>query len=212
MKPYVVALTGASGAVYGLHLVRALIELGEKVALIISDSARTVIREELNVHLPPVLQPKDLSRLFDIQNPEAVSCYQPDDLTAPIASGSYPVKGMMIAPCSMATLGAIASGAGQNLIHRAADCVIKEGRKLVLVPRETPLSAIHLENMLKLSKIGVAVVPAMPAFYAGAERVSDLVGFMVGKILDQFGIEHFTYPRWMGVAGKVPSAGREATC
>jgi len=105
---------------------------------------------------------------------------------------------MIVAPCSMGTLGALASGMSMNLIHRAADCVIKEGRKLVLVPRETPLSAIHLENMLKLSRLGVRIVPAMPGFYAQAQSLIDIVDFMVGKILDQFEIPHTLYPRWTG--------------
>ena len=98
----------------------------------------------------------------------------------------------------MGTLGAIASGISQNLIHRAADCVIKEGRKLVIVPRETPLNAIHLENMLKLARLGVRIVPAMPGFYSGAEKIEDLIDFMAGKVLDQLGISHTLYPRWVG--------------
>ena len=105
---------------------------------------------------------------------------------------------MVIMPCSMGTLGAIASGVSQNLVHRAADCTLKEGRKLVLVPRETPLNAIHLENMLKLSRLGVSMVPAMPAFYSGAQSLGEMVDFMVGKVLDQLGIAHALYPRWIG--------------
>jgi 4-hydroxy-3-polyprenylbenzoate decarboxylase len=121
------------------------------------------------------------------------------DLTAPVASGSYPVAGMAIVPCSMGTLGAVAAGTAQNLIHRAADCILKEGRRLVLVPRETPLNAIHLENMLKLSRAGARIVPAMPGFYAGAQALDDLVDFMAGKVLDQLEVEHALYPRWTGM-------------
>jgi 4-hydroxy-3-polyprenylbenzoate decarboxylase len=200
MSPYIVALTGASGAVYGIRLVKALAGLGHEIALVISDSARAVVRAESGYDVPDCPDLNDFSRLFEIQNPEVISFYSCDDLTAPIASGSYPVKGMIIAPCSMATLGAIACGAGRNLIHRAADCALKEGRKLILVPRETPLSAVHLENLLKLSRMGASVVPAMPAFYSGADGVEDLIGFMTGKVLDQLGIEHFSYPRWTGCA------------
>ena len=120
------------------------------------------------------------------------------DFTAPVASGSYPTEGMVIIPCSMGTLGAVASGLSQNLIHRAADCTLKEGRKLILVPREMPLSAIHLENMLKLSRLGVKIVPPMPAFYSGQQKISDLVDFVVGKVLDQMGVTHALYPRWVG--------------
>lgn len=212
MMPYIVALTGASGSIYGIQLIKAFVELGHQVALIISDSSRAVIKEEMGCVLPEFPESQDIASLCDIQNPQAVSVYPCDDLTAPVASGSYPVKGMVIAPCSMATLGAIASGAGRNLIHRAADCAIKEGRKLILMPRETPLHAIHLENMLKLSRSGVVVAPAMPAFYAGSQRVSDLVNFMVGKILDQFGIEHFRYPRWTGCGSKEAAVERGSIC
>jgi 4-hydroxy-3-polyprenylbenzoate decarboxylase len=129
---------------------------------------------------------------------ETIHLHNFHDFTAPIASGSYPTEGMVVIPCSMGTLGAIASGLSQNLIHRAADCTIKEGRKLILVPRETPLSAIHLENMLKLARLGVRIVPAMPAFYSGQQSVQELIDFMVGKTLDQMGIPHALYPRWVG--------------
>ena len=128
--------------------------------------------------------------------------FSPKDFTAPIASGSYPTQGMIVIPCSMGTLGAIAAGVSQNLIHRAADCTLKEGRKLVMVPRETPLNAIHLENMLKLSRLGVRIVPAMPGFYSGAKSLEDMIDFMVGKVLDQFEFEHALYPRWVGLSKK----------
>jgi 4-hydroxy-3-polyprenylbenzoate decarboxylase len=156
------------------------------VELVVSDTAKIVMEEELGseAKLP---EPSRLLRIHDFH-----------DFTAPIASGSYPTEGMVIIPCSMGTLGAIASGLSQNLIHRAADCTMKEGRKLIIVPRETPLSAIHLENMLKLSRLGVRIVPAMPAFYSGQQSVQELVDFMVGKVLDQMGVTHALYPRWVG--------------
>ena len=186
MKPYIVAMTGASGAVYGISLLRVLDEAGIPVELVVSDTAKIVMREEMGseARLPEV------SRMFRIHDFH--------DFTAPIASGSYPVEGMVIIPCSMGTLGAIASGLSQNLIQRAADCTIKEGRKLILVPRETPLSAIHLENMLKLSRLGVRIVPPMPAFYGAQQTVSDIVDFVVGKVLDQMDVPHMLYPRWVG--------------
>jgi len=118
------------------------------------------------------------------------------DFTAPIASGSYPTEGMIIIPCSMGTLGAVASGLSQNLIHRAADCTIKEGRKLVLVPRETPLSAIHLENMLRLAQAGATIMPANPGFYDNPTRVEDIVDFMVARVLDHLGVPHTLVKRW----------------
>ncbi len=189
MKPYIVAMTGASGSVYGVRLLQALSEAGVSVELVISDTAKIVMKEELGgaARFP------EASRLLHI--------HEFKDFTAPIASGSYPTEGMVIIPCSMGTLGAIASGLSQNLIHRAADCTLKEGRRLVLVPRETPLSAIHLENMLKLSRLGVRIVPPMPAFYGAQQTVSDLVDFVVGKVLDQMGIAHALYPRWIGSPG-----------
>lgn len=186
MKPWILAITGASGVVYGMRLLEVLVEQKIPVELVVSDTAKIVMREELG---------------SDARLPEASRCFRMHgfhDFTAPIASGSYPTEGLVIVPCSMGTLGAIASGLSQNLIHRAADCTIKEGRKLILVPRETPLSAIHLENMLKLARLGVKIVPPMPAFYSGQKNISDLVGFVVGKILDQMGVSHMLYPRWVG--------------
>lgn len=186
MKPCIVAITGASGVLYGVRLVQVLRDLSIPVELVISDTARIVAREEMGLDLSDAM-PRTGIHLHGFK-----------DFTAPIASGSYPVEGMFVIPCSMGTLGAIASGLSQNLIHRAADCTIKEGRKLVLVPRETPLSAIHLENMLKLSRLGVRIVPAMPAFYSNQQTIQELVDFLVGKVLDQFGIPHALYPRWVG--------------
>ncbi len=185
-KPYVVAITGASGVTYGLRLVEVLMEQQCPVELVVSDTARIVMREELGTgaRLP---EPSRELRIHDFH-----------DFTAPIASGSYPTAGMVIIPCSMGTLGAVASGLSQNLIHRAADCTIKEGRRLILVPREMPLSAIHLENMLKLARLGVKIVPPMPAFYSGQQKIADLVDFVVGKVLDQMGVAHALYPRWVG--------------
>lgn len=186
MKPYIVAITGASGVLYGLRLLEALGEQKIQVELVVSDTAKIVMREELG---------------NEAQFPEAsrrLRIHDFHDFTAPVASGSYPTEGMVIIPCSMGTLGAVASGLSQNLIHRAADCTIKEGRKLILVPREMPLSAIHLENMLKLARLGVKIVPPMPAFYSGQQKIADLVDFVVGKVLDQMGVPHALYPRWVG--------------
>ena len=196
--PYIVAMTGGSGVIYGVRLVEELLNLGHRVSLVISEAGRLVIREEMGITVKSLSQTKDLVSLFGEQGEDRLEVFSPKDFTAPIASGSYPTHGMVIIPCSMGTLGAVANGISQNLIHRAADCVIKEGRKLVMVPRETPLNAIHLENMLKLSRIGVRMVPAMPGFYSGAESLQDIVDFMVGKVLDQFDMTHTLYPRWTG--------------
>jgi 4-hydroxy-3-polyprenylbenzoate decarboxylase len=197
MSPYVIAITGASGAVYGIRLVKVLSELGYPLELVVSKAARLVIRQETGFS-PQGDSLVDFSTLFEINFNQYSHLHNPDDLTAPIASGSYPTQGMVIVPCSMGALGAIASGTSNNLIHRAADCTLKEGRKLVLVPRETPLSAIHLENMLKLSRMGAAIVPAMPAFYSGMKNLDEMIDFIVGKVLDQMGIPHSLYPRWTG--------------
>ena len=195
MRPYVVGLTGASGAIYGVRFVQVLAELGYDIALVISDAARLVLQEELGVSgFETLIDPNHLPRL---------SFYSCKDLTAPIASGSYPTQGMVIIPCSTGTLGHIASGATVNLIHRAAECTMKEGRRLVVVPREAPLSAIHLENLLKLARLGVRVVPASPAFYSGAQTIQDLVDFMIGKVLDSLEIPHAVYPRWTGKTVKL---------
>lgn len=163
------------------------------VELVISDTAKIVMKEELGM-----FPDQFLAECKHDSETELMKQHEFHDFTAPIASGSYPTEGMIIIPCSMGTLGAIASGLSQNLIHRAADCTMKEGRKLILVPRETPLSAIHLENMLKLARLGVRFVPAMPAFYGAQQKVEDLIDFMVGKVLDQLGISHALYPRWVG--------------
>ncbi|MBI4970322.1 MAG: UbiX family flavin prenyltransferase [Candidatus Omnitrophica bacterium] len=182
-KPIVVAMTGASGSPYGLKLVKTLAELGHKVCFVVSDHARVVLKEELNLDFASVNHP----------NITFMDYY---DIAAPISSGSFQTRGMIVCPCSMSTLGEIANGITRNLIARAADVTIKEGRKLFLVPREMPFSPIHLENMLKLAKIGVTIMPAAPGFYHRPKSIDDMITFVVGKILDRFEIEHQLYTRW----------------
>ena len=201
MKPIIVAMTGASGAAYGVRVVQALVQAGKSVALVISEAARLVIREELQIQPATYAKPEALEAIFGASIRGRLEVYSPRDFTAPIASGSYPTEAMVIVPCSMGTLGALASGLSQNLIHRAGDCVLKESRRLVIVPRETPLHAGHLENMLKLARLGARIVPAMPGFYSGAKTVEELVDFMAGKILDQLDVAHSLYPRWVGPEG-----------
>ncbi len=203
MKPYVVGITGASGAVYGIRFVQVLAELGHEVALVVSDAARLVIQEELGVSLTNLTDKNSFSAFFETQTLERITLYSNRDFTAPIASGSYPTQGMVIIPCSSGTLGHLASGAVTHLIHRAAECHLKEGRRLVVVPRETPLSVIQLENLLKLAQAGAKVLPASPAFYSGAEKIQDLVDFIVGKVLDLLEISHAVYPRWTGKTVRV---------
>lgn len=209
-RPFVVGVTGASGICYAVKLLRALTDAGEQVALVISDAAKLVFQEELGAHPKSYSDAQQFEDFLGVENKGLIQIYSAKDFTAPIASGSYPVKGMVIVPCSMGTLGALASGVSQNLIHRAADCVLKESRPLILVPRETPLNVIHLENLLKLSRAGAKIVPAMPGFYSGAKSLEEIVDFMVGKILDQMGVEHVLYPRWTGMTKPVSVAGRGA--
>ncbi len=206
-KPFVVALTGASGVVYGLNVVKRLRELGYSVALTISEPAKLVIREELNFDVGDLKEPNLSGEWFGNSACGSISYYHYQDLTAPIASGSYPIEGMIIAPASTACFSCIANGISETLIERAAECAIKEGRRLVIVPREMPLSALHLEHLLKLARAGVRVVPAMPAFYAGVSQVQDLIDFVVGKVLDQFNVEHMLFRRWTGANVPVEEGG-----
>ncbi len=181
----VVAVTGASGAPYAKALLRAVAASGIPLHLVASQSGRLVYEIELDTSLESDL-------------PAGVALYREDDFTAPFASGSFPIRGMVIVPCTMGTLGAVAGGLSQNLIHRAADVCLKEGRKLVVVPRETPLNAIHLANMLRLAQAGAVILPAMPGFYHRPRRLEDLVDFIVARILDQFAIPQTLVPPWSG--------------
>lgn len=190
---WVVGVTGASGMRYALRLLQVLSSSVAEVHVVFSDSALRVLSEEEGRKLS--FSTLSGESLFG-EHRENLFFHNSRDIGCSIASGSSLVNGMVIVPCSMSTLGCIAAGAPQNLVHRAADVVIKEGRKLILVPRETPLSAIHLENLLKLSRCGVAIVPAMPGFYAQPKTIEDLVDMMVMKILDCMGIPNSLVARW----------------
>lgn len=179
----VVGITGASGVIYGIRLLEALKELNIENSLIISDAAKTVIKHETNKSI------EDIIKLAD-------NYYEFDDLTASINSGSFKFDGLAIVPCSMKTLSSIANGYASNTITRVADVSLKEKRKTVIVPRETPLRSIHLENMLNLSKEGAVILPAMPGFYSDSDTVDDQINFIVGKILDSLNIENNIYKRW----------------
>lgn len=197
-KPFVAAITGASGAIYGVRFVQEIVRVGFPVALTISEHAAIVIREELGIEIQNLERPDFLSALFGEETAKGIEYFHFRDMTAPIASGSYPTCGMAIFPASTACFSRIANGISNSLVERAAECIIKEGRKLVILPRETPLSAIHLENLLTLARIGVTIMPAVPAFYSGAQSIDEMVDFIIGKALDQFGIEHMLYRRWTG--------------
>jgi 4-hydroxy-3-polyprenylbenzoate decarboxylase len=197
VRTITLALTGASGMAYGLRLLECLLAAGLHVQLLYSQAAHIVAKQELDLVLPPRAQ--DAERLFSERYGAAqgqLRAYGRDDWFSPVASGSSAPDAMVICPCSMGTLAAVAAGLADNLIERAADVVLKEGRKLVLVARETPLSAIHLENMLRLSRAGAVLLPANPGFYHRPRRVEDLVDFVVARILDQLGVAHQLSARW----------------
>jgi len=192
-----VGMTGASGAQYGLRLIECLVRAERHVQLMLSKPAQLVIASETDLRLPgrPTEMARVLSEHFGTPR-ERLEVFGPDEWTAPLASGSGAPAAMVVCPCSMATLSSIAAGASRSLMERAADVVIKERRKLILVPRETPFSAIHLENMLKLARIGVVMLAANPGFYHRPQDLAALVDFVVARILDHLGIEHELVARW----------------
>lgn len=195
-KHIFVALTGASGSMYGLRLAEQLCLSGFQVTFSASCSGTAVCREETGLDLSGDLD-KALERLYaHLEIDSGITLVHPEDLFCGAASGSSAPDAMVVCPCSMGTLARIAVGVSGNLIERSADVMLKERRPLLLVPRETPLSDIHLENMLKLSRSGARIIPAMPGFYGRPESVLDLVDFVVGKIMDQLGIENDLYKRW----------------
>lgn len=186
------AITGASGSIYGLRLLEELLRGGHKVTLVASESGLEVCRYETGVELSDSEAIKQLWNLPDAN----LTLRNVTDLWAPEASGSAAPDAMVIVPCSMGTVGRIAAGISGNLIERAADVMLKECRSLLLMPRETPFSTIHLENMLKLSRCGARIIPAMPGFYHRPQSMEDLVDFVVGKLLDQLGVEQQLFKRW----------------
>jgi flavin prenyltransferase len=195
-----VAITGASGAIYGCRVLQLLAASAsvERINLIISGSAVTVAQVELGVNLREPTPEKINEWLALPPDSKIIRFWKLDNLAAKPSSGSYKQAGMIIAPCSMGTLGAIASGAGSNLIHRAADVTLKEARKLILVPRETPYNQIHLENMLRLARAGATIIPASPSFYHKPQSIDDLVNHLCFRILDQFDIPHPRKTQWTG--------------
>lgn len=191
------AITGASGAQYGLRLLQCLLAADCKIYLMISGAAEVVIRTETDLDLPETLDAQQamLSSLFGADE-DQIQLLSKDDWFAPVASGSSSPSSMVICPASGGTLSAIAHGASNNLIERAADVALKERRQLILVPRETPYSQIHLENMLKLTQMGAVILPASPGFYMQPQSINELVDFIVARILDLLGIEQDLMPRW----------------
>jgi flavin prenyltransferase len=191
------AFTGASGMPYGVRLLECLIASGARVWLIYSQAAQIVARQEMDLVLP--VQPRAAQALLSERckaAPGQLSVFGRDDWNAPLASGSNPPDAYVICPCTMGTLAKVASGMADDLVCRTADVVLKEDRKLILVPRETPLSAIQLENMLKLSRAGAVILPPNPGFYHHPADVQGVVDFVVARILDQLGLAHRLMPRW----------------
>lgn len=193
--PLVVGISGSSGAIYGVRFVQALADLGVETHLIVSPWAEKTIEMETAWTVEQVRS-------------WATVVYDVHDMTAAVSSGSFRTAGMCVIPCSMKTVAAIAHGYSDNLIQRAAEVTLKERRKLVLVPRETPLSVIHLENMLILARAGAVICPPVPSFYHQPRTIEDLVDQLVARVLDQFGIEHSFGRRWTGLTGGLPDGGQ----
>ena len=196
-KPIALAFTGASGSAYGLRLLECLLDAGRQVYLLYSQAAQIVFKMELDLELPSQASDaqKILSERFNAREGQ-LQVFGRQQWTAPVASGSNPPQAMVVCPCTTGTLASIANGLSQDLIDRAADVVLKERKKLVLVIRETPFSSIHLENMLKLSNAGAVIMPANPGFYDNPQTIQEIIDFMVSRILDQLGVENNLVKRW----------------
>ena len=195
MKRYVFAISGASGSIIGLRVLRELVTVSE-VYLIISSQSFSIIKEEIGIDWMAGSDSAIQKKIRASLGSKKIHYCNEHNMAAPVSSGSFKTDGMFIVPCSMKTLAGVAAGYTENLIQRSADVTLKEGRLLLLSPREMPFSAIHLENMLKLARLGVKIVPPVPGFYHGPRSIDDLVDFMAGKILDSMGVEHNIFKRW----------------
>jgi len=197
MSIYTIAITGASGAPYGLKLLQELVKGGHTVSLCMSREGISILHDETGLMLKG--SETDIQNTFERTlhvEKEQFRYFEEENLYAPIASGSSKVDAMIVIPCTMKTLASIANGFASNLIERAADVMLKEKRKLIIVPRETPLSAVHLRNMLTLAELGCHIIPAMPAFYHHPKNIQDMVDFIVGRGMDSLGLENDLSPRW----------------
>ena len=196
MKSFIVAITGASGSIYGIRLIEGLLKSKHKVYLVISKQAFSIIKIETGINWTGNTASeieKKIQKYFSSKN---IKYYSENNLSAPFSSGSFITDGMFVVPCSMKTLSGIANGYANSLIERAADVMLKEGRRLILSPREMPFSAVHLENMLKLARLGVKIIPPIPAFYHKPKNIKDIIDFVVGKILDSAEVRHNIFKRW----------------
>jgi len=196
-KTFAIAITGASGAPYALRLIECLVASGARLYIMVSQAGQVVLSMETDLNIPSRTDAMQswLTERYHA-NPDQIQVFAKDQWLAPVASGSGVPDAMIVCPCTTGTLSAVACGSSNNLIERAADVVIKEQRKLIMVVRETPLSAIHLENMLKLARLGVVMLPATPGFYQKPTSLDDIVDFIVARILEQLGIKHDLLPAW----------------
>jgi len=196
-KTIAIAITGASGAPYALRLIECLVASGATLYIMVSQAGQVVLSMETDLNIPSRTDAMQnwLTERYHA-NPDQIQVFAKDQWLAPVASGSGAPDAMVVCPCTTGTLSAVACGSSNNLIERAADVVIKEQRKLIMVVRETPLSAIHLENMLKLARLGVVMLPATPGFYQKPTSLDDIVDFIVARILEQLGIKHDLLPAW----------------
>ena len=208
MKRFIIGISGASGSIYGIRLIEELIKRDYKLYIVITKMGRLIIERELKVKLYTGVKNKkeikknllryliEKTKISERDLSEKIEYLPIDLMDAPISSGSFITEGMAIVPCSMSTLSGIAQARSTNLLERAADVTLKEGRPLLLTPREMPLNALHLENMLKLKRMGVIIAPPMPAFYSNPQNINDLVNFVVGKIMDSLKISNSLFTRW----------------
>ncbi len=196
MKSFIVAITGASGSIYGIRLIEGLLKSKHKVYLVISKQAFSIIKIETGINWTGNTASEIEKKIQKYFSSENIKYYSENNLSAPFSSGSFITGGMFVVPCSMKTLSGIANGYANNLIERAADVMLKESRRLILSPREMPFSAVHLENMLKLARLGVKIIPPVPAFYHRPKNIKDIIDFVVGKILDSAEVRHNIFKRW----------------
>lgn len=208
MKRFIIGISGASGSIYGIRLIEELIKRDYKVYIIITEMGRLIIERELNINLYTGIKDKkeikknifkyliEKTKIIERDLREKIEYLPIDQMDGPISSGSFITEGMAVVPCSMSTLSGIAQARSINLLERAADVTLKEGRILLLTPREMPLNDLHLENMIKLRRMGVIIAPPMPAFYSNPQNINDLVNFVVGKIMDCLKISNNLFTRW----------------
>lgn len=201
MSSYIIAITGASGAIYGMRLLEYLVKNGLTVYLTVTKEAWWILKDETGLFRDGTEDETEdeinssLCEYYGVSE-EILHYYDENNMKAPVASGSFRTDGMVIVPCSMKTVASIASGVSSNLVGRSADVILKEKRKLIIVPRETPLNTVHLRNLLTLSEMGIHIIPAMPAFYNKPATIDDMVEFIVGRILDALCIDNNLYARW----------------